>query len=747
MNLGCLLHLLCALSCLQDVQELVERLSEDSFDAREQASARLIELPLTADEAILQELGRASDPEVRWRLQGVMRARRVRHRAARLANELPAAFAAKYPQTLERAASTHPETQAALVWELDPKRGEILSREIAAMSGDDRRLFLAAIADNSDGEVRRAAVAAMFGPDGDLPLAFAERILRAMDESDPALVERAILRYRQEDAAGRRRPVEPWIRSANAELRAAAVTSLREKTYVEQVRIMLKDPAAGVRAAAAGALAAAGAREAAADVAALLADPVEEVRDAAAEALSGWPAEDLLATVASHPDRPAMRVLAAWKLPSSAPVALAFASNHRLRADALELLIELQAGEELAAALPLAPQLEEDQVDGLLGAVRKTRPQAAVDALLGLLDDERLRTRVLDLLGELRAPRAAAAAERFLKDEDAAVRAVAARCLGALGKRESGVRMVCLLADEDDGVRSAAIEAIATLRPPIEDSLTELLSGEDPRGRAAAATVLGKLGAAGRADALAALISDKEASVREAAIGAMQALGVVGSAFDRIVERLLDENATVRDTAALALATIRDPEGRAKLAGLLRHDSAAVRELAVRILRDDPAAARALEDPDARVRAAAAESLRHARYEDALARLLEDAEPAVRLAAAESLVRLGRSRIVLNAASRADGTVRWRLFWLLNLAVQPDAFLDAERPRPKPVRLGDLRLEFPPEFSGDPLLTRGEAAALLEAACGDSFACVLEFDRIRIVPIAEAVEFWKETLR
>jgi hypothetical protein len=215
--------------CPQDVQELIDGLSEDSFEARERASNRLVELPPGADDEILEALRKSGDPEVRWRLQEVMRARRLRHRAARLAKELPSAFAAKYSATLRRAASSDAETQSALVRELDPNSAATSSRETDSMPEDDRRLVLAAIADNSEAAVRRAAVEAMFGPDGELPLAFAEPILRAMDESDPGLCERAILRYRLDDAASRRRPVEPFIRSAKPMLRAAAATSRRAR--------------------------------------------------------------------------------------------------------------------------------------------------------------------------------------------------------------------------------------------------------------------------------------------------------------------------------------------------------------------------------------------------------------------------------------------------------------------------------------------------------------------------------------
>jgi HEAT repeat protein len=122
------------------------------------------------------------------------------------------------------------------------------------------------------------------------------------------------------------------------------------------------------------------------------------------------------------------------------------------------------------AAAPLLALLEEGGAEAALAAGLLADMQAvdAVPALLRLLDDPTAvaRREVLLVLGRLQDPRAAAAVARDLYSDRAEVRAAAAEALGDLGAAQHLEAIDALKGDYDRGVRDAATAAVARLSAP-----------------------------------------------------------------------------------------------------------------------------------------------------------------------------------------------------------------------------------------------------------------------------------------
>jgi HEAT repeat protein len=700
----------------QDLSDLLRRMADDSFEVREKATREALELPASAETPLLEALRSAADPEVRWRLQETLRLRRIKFRAERFAAALPESFARRYAGLIRRASSEDPDAQASLVREFS--EADHADREIRSLTEDERRTLLAALFDNSEGEVRRDAFKLLF-PDGEMSAAFADRIVQALDETDPDLCSLAL--RAQGKLEGRRDSLLPWLRSPRPELRAAAAAGLGEKKFIQELRGLLRDPAAPVRAAAIDALRAADARECAGEVAALLGSN-ETVDRAALEALKGWPSEPLVDPIARLIDGPATRALAleifeAWKIPAVARHVAPLLSDDSARAWACRILVGLRAGEELVPLLSEFDSLSDELKDGVLEAIRASRPKSAAEPLARLVENEEFRGEALALLADIGGP--PELFSRFLEDENH--RVVAVRGVRASGSVEHAARLAAHLKTDDDLFREACVEAILAVRPPIGPEVENLLSDETPEVRAAALRVIGT----SRAGAL--MLRDGDARVRELAAGL--------APVRNLLSLLTDPESEVRRAAARRLQDTADEPLRAQIAKLLDHDSCDVRELAVRILRDR----RGLRDPAWSVRAAAAEVLR---TPEDLLELLKDPAPAVQEAAAESLARMGRGRDVLAAARRAPA-----LLWGLN----PEPLLrDARAERPGGATAASIRLQAPPGFKTDPSMSLPTAEALLRAfslANDHEFAFILEKDRVRALPIDEAIEHWNEVLK
>ncbi|HUS63241.1 MAG TPA: hypothetical protein VMZ28_01820 [Kofleriaceae bacterium] len=277
---------------------------------------------------------------------------------------------------------------------------------------------------------------------------------------------------------------------------------------------------------------------------------------------------------------------------------------------------------------------------------------AAFDEGIAILEklstdpDPGVRARVAAELGAGKARGAAShrlrerTLEQLCADGDAGVRAAALRALTALAPRMAQPRIDRALADPALSVRLAALAALMK----IDDSPARLAAIDTGADRYLAVRLAVQLHRRGRAPqallALRAAAIDRLAEVRAAAMNAAGELGDAGAAI--ALPLLRDPDLAVRLSAARAmihaghpdparpvllaalhtpfaldaadeLARLGDPRGRAHLDAALASDDVAVRrralQLAAPLPASLPALAHALDDSDATIRLAAAETL------------------------------------------------------------------------------------------------------------------------------------------
>lgn len=283
---------------------------------------------------------------------------------------------------------------------------------------------------------------------------------------------------------------------------------------------------------------------------------------------------------------------------------------------------------------------------------------AAVPALIEGLKhpDAYVRMRSADILGALgpEAKEAVGALTASLKDRNSMVQKRAARALDSVSPPEkvpaSLVRatlraqgqtrtlpgdavpaLLAALSDESESMRLGAVKALAEIRPPDQRALAPLirvLENDRAELRFYAARTLEAMGPeADRASgALAAALRDPEQQVRAQAARTLEAVGPAAAprARQALVMALSDEDWLVRALAARALASVdpiagADAVARMKNALLadVSHEDEGVRYYAVAGLGamgpaaggSAPALIKALEDPKASVRRAAADAL------------------------------------------------------------------------------------------------------------------------------------------
>ncbi len=185
--------------------------------------------------------------------------------------------------------------------------------------------------------------------------------------------------------------------------------------------------------------------------------------------------------------------------------------------------------------------------------------EPAVDPLLDLLRDEdpALRELAAEVLSDLAPPRALPDLTRALEDSSADIRYDAVRALAAIG---SPVSIQPMLARLDDPVLYVRLEALNTL---------------------ARLGVEGVVGSAGE------LMTRPESWVR---VRALEALGILGSeqGLPLVVERLADTEPAVRREAVVALIRIGSPRARPALERVRRDEDWEVRLYAAEALKRLP---------------------------------------------------------------------------------------------------------------------------------------------------------------
>src|SRR5205809_2496562 len=264
-----------------------------------------------------------------------------------------------------------------------------------------------------------------------------------------------------------------------------------------------------------------------------------------------------------------------------------------------------------------------------------------------------------------------------LKDENAGVRAAAARSLGHLADPRAVPPLIDVLADSGPEVRSAAVEALADLADPraigpiaglLKDPVADvkrnalgalshfdqavptapvvaLLEDPDADVRHEAIDLLEHLHARSATGAIARLIHDPSPAVRHSVVSTL-GHPVAHSAAPAITEALSDANADVRQAALGALNDLKAPIAEATLLNLMKDPGADVRQRAAELAGERsvvaaiPQLRRLIDDPRSDVREGATQALGHIAdpaARQALQAALQSPDPKVRRAAAEAL--------------------------------------------------------------------------------------------------------------
>ena len=218
----------------------------------------------------------------------------------------------------------------------------------------------------------------------------------------------------------------------------------------------------------------------------------------------------------------------------------------------------------------------------------------------------------VQLLADVDDPRATAALERALRDDDASVRAQALDGLAATPGRVGPETLLPLLDDPDPAVAASAAAAVSTgpHTPDAARVLLRLAAHADPAVRSTALRHLVAVPADAAAGLAAPALDDEDAGVRSAALTTLAAVRP-DEALGPAIRGFVDPSARVREAAVAAAVRIGGRSVDEVLDALARP---AARDAALRAL-----ARLDLGGRDDRVRAFVAERSRAATGDDALA--------------------------------------------------------------------------------------------------------------------------------
>jgi HEAT repeat protein len=249
---------------------------------------------------------------------------------------------------------------------------------------------------------------------------------------------------------------------------------------------------------------------------------------------------------------------------------------------------------------------------------------ATSELLIAQLTSEDLEVRrsAVVALGRIGDSSATPALVNSLSDESLAVDA--AEALGQIGDARAVDGLLNLIGNSDASVRQAAVSALNSVMPPsLSKRIIPLLHDSDPNVRESAVKIAGYFGYPETATALVELSRDSNERVRCAAI---EHLPYVEDerGFDVLAHAIKDETPNVRAAAARALGTMDTPESIKPLIEGLSDEDAWVRYFSARALgrRRSPESVEALEQVVAK------EKFNH-----------------VRIAALDSLGQIGGERI------------------------------------------------------------------------------------------------------
>jgi HEAT repeat protein len=171
-------------------------------------------------------------------------------------------------------------------------------------------------------------------------------------------------------------------------------------------------------------------------------------------------------------------------------------------------------------------------------------------------DDPEVQSVALASLARHPDPSGSTVASRAISHADATVRARAVDALVACASDPDWAETLLrpLMSDKDPGVRARAAAGLVRMHPGsgATERLVVMMRAPEPATRAAGVVALGDLGE--RADLVEQAVTDADADVRKAALGALAAIGANGHIA--LVSALGDSDAGVREAAVATLTTL-----------------------------------------------------------------------------------------------------------------------------------------------------------------------------------------------
>ena len=239
----------------------------------------------------------------------------------------------------------------------------------------------------------------------------------------------------------------------------------------------------------------------------------------------------------------------------------------------------------------------EDLRDEIIDALVR-HGSATLDLLIAQLSAEDLEVRrsAVVALGRIGDARATAALLNTLNDESLAIEA--ANAVGQIGDARAVDALLSLIGNRDASIRQAAVAALNSLAlPSVSKRIVPLLHDPDPNVRESAVKTAGYFGDPESAGALVELSGDPDERVRCAAIEHLPFVEHERT-LDVLVHALKQETPNVRAAAARALGNLDAPEVIPPLIEALSDDDAWVRYFGARALgrRGSAASVAALEN-------------------------------------------------------------------------------------------------------------------------------------------------------
>ena len=269
-------------------------------------------------------------------------------------------------------------------------------------------------------------------------------------------------------------------------------------------------------------------------------------------------------------------------------------------------------------------------------------------------EDQDLRRRSIDLLGEFNVSAAVEPLVRALQDTDPQIRSSAAEALRRLEDPGTFQPFIPLLSDPDPEQRLLAAEALLKLEDEaVNGPLIALLQDEDVRVRRKALPVLERLDSTLALRLLVPLLEDSNAAVRSDAVQQLGSLHQEEGVLERLLAAADDPHRSVRYSAINALGKGGWPKALDRVIKALSDPDPWVRSGSVRVLGNWPGwkearvldgVIQALTDSDPTVREAAFEVVEWFRLRRAAGQLVEcfkvsDAE--LRSKISKLLVKIG----------------------------------------------------------------------------------------------------------